>query len=398
MRYAQALRKTGQRAQAVAILEKASIESPHNKAVLGAYGRALADAGNYDQALQVLDRAHTPDQPDWHILSAQGAVLDQMGRHSEAQRYYLTALKIAPDEPSVLSNLGLSYALSKNLAEAEDDAAPRRYRVRRSIRGCGRTSRLWSACKAASPRPRTLPAPTCRPTRPPKTRQCRLSAADAGASQRPARSRATPPTPTPARADGPTLLYLGRAIVRSITLIVAGPRITMNSTGRKNRIIGTVSLAAGRPPSSRPRPGAARGFPWPSPAARAERRAVALGLDHGGHRLDAGVVGALGEALVGQAALGQIGELGGQQRQLLGQLDRGAPTSWPTFCIAASIDMPDSTQISSRSSASGNAGTIDWRRLIATFEIKIGRVAAEIGRRRRCKLIRAGRQVDTTKR
>jgi Flp pilus assembly protein TadD len=61
MRYAQALRKTGQRAQAVAILEKASIESPHNKAVLGAYGRALAEAGNYDQALQVLDRAHTPE-------------------------------------------------------------------------------------------------------------------------------------------------------------------------------------------------------------------------------------------------------------------------------------------------------------------------------------------------
>ena len=119
LRYAQALRATGQRAQAVAVLEKASIESPHNKAVLGAYGRALAESGNYDQALQVLDRAHTPDQPDWHILSVEGAVLDQMGRHTDAQRYYLTALKIAPDEPSVLSNLGLSYALSKNLREAE---------------------------------------------------------------------------------------------------------------------------------------------------------------------------------------------------------------------------------------------------------------------------------------
>jgi Flp pilus assembly protein TadD len=119
MRYAQALRRTGQRAQAVAVLEKASIQSPHNKAVLGAYGRALAEAGTYEQALQVLDRAHSPDQPDWHILSAQGAVLDQMGRHADAQRYYLTALKIAPEEPSILSNLGLSYALSKNLREAE---------------------------------------------------------------------------------------------------------------------------------------------------------------------------------------------------------------------------------------------------------------------------------------
>ena len=74
MRYAQALRRAGQRAQAVAVLEKASIENPRNKAVFGAYGRALAEAGNYEQALEVLDRAHTPDQPDWHILSAQGAV------------------------------------------------------------------------------------------------------------------------------------------------------------------------------------------------------------------------------------------------------------------------------------------------------------------------------------
>ena len=42
-----------------------------------------------------------------------------MGRHEEAQRYYGTALRIAPDEPSVLSNLGLSYALSKDLVRAE---------------------------------------------------------------------------------------------------------------------------------------------------------------------------------------------------------------------------------------------------------------------------------------
>ncbi len=119
LHYALALRATGQRAQAVAVLERASLENPHDKAVLGAYGRALAEAGAYDQALEVLGRAHSPDQPDWRILSAQGAVLDQMGRHTDAQRYYLTALKIVPDEASVLSNLGLSYALSKNLRNAE---------------------------------------------------------------------------------------------------------------------------------------------------------------------------------------------------------------------------------------------------------------------------------------
>jgi Flp pilus assembly protein TadD len=119
IRYAQALRATGQRAQAAAVLETAALHNPDNRALLGAYGRALADVGNFKQALDVLERAHSPDQPDWRILSVQGAVLDQMGRHEEAQRYYASALKIIPDEPSVLSNLGLSYALSKDLKRAE---------------------------------------------------------------------------------------------------------------------------------------------------------------------------------------------------------------------------------------------------------------------------------------
>jgi Flp pilus assembly protein TadD len=117
--YAQALRQNGQQAQAAAILQQTSIKHPKNQAVLGAYGRALADNGQYQQALDVLARAHTPDRPDWRILNAQGTVLDQMNRHAEARRYYNTALKIAPNEPSVLSNLGLSYLLTKDLPKAE---------------------------------------------------------------------------------------------------------------------------------------------------------------------------------------------------------------------------------------------------------------------------------------
>ncbi len=120
MQYAQALRATEQYTQAAAVLEQASIQNPNNKTLLGAYGRALAEVGKYEQALDVLGKAHTPDMPDWRILSAQGAVLDQMGRHEDARKHYDAALKISPDEPSVLSNLGLSYALSKNLPMAEE--------------------------------------------------------------------------------------------------------------------------------------------------------------------------------------------------------------------------------------------------------------------------------------
>lgn len=118
--YGKALRAEGQRDQAVAVLQKASIANPGNKALLAGYGRALADNGDFQQAFDVLSRAHSPDNPDWRILSAQGAVLDQLGRYDEARNYYESALKIAPDEPSVLSNLGLSYVLSKDLPKAEE--------------------------------------------------------------------------------------------------------------------------------------------------------------------------------------------------------------------------------------------------------------------------------------
>ena len=120
LRYGQALRATGQRAQATAVLEQASLAHPGNKQLLAAYGRALADNGNFQQAFDVLSRAHSPDNPDWRILSVQGAALDQMGKHEEARGYYASALRMAPDEPSVLSNLGLSYVLSRDLPKAEE--------------------------------------------------------------------------------------------------------------------------------------------------------------------------------------------------------------------------------------------------------------------------------------
>ena len=118
--YGQALRATGQRSQAAAVLEQATISNPGNKALLAGYGRALADNGNSQAAFEVLSRAHSPANPDWHILSVQGTTLDKMGKNEEARRYYAAALKIVPEEPSVLSNLGLSYMLTRELPQAEE--------------------------------------------------------------------------------------------------------------------------------------------------------------------------------------------------------------------------------------------------------------------------------------
>jgi Flp pilus assembly protein TadD len=117
--YASALRALTRYEQAVAVTQKLAAKYPKDMDVLGAYGKALADDGRLREAATVLPEAHTPEQPNWSILSAQGAVADQLGDHDQAQAYYAAALKIAPNQPQVLSNLGLSYALSKQLPLAE---------------------------------------------------------------------------------------------------------------------------------------------------------------------------------------------------------------------------------------------------------------------------------------
>jgi Flp pilus assembly protein TadD len=119
MTYAQALRAGGRATEAAAVLQRVAARYPMDRQILGAYGKALAETGRLKEAATVLKGAHTPERPDWSVLSAQGSVADQMGDHKGAQVFYQSSLRIAPGEPAVLSNLGLSYALSRNLPEAE---------------------------------------------------------------------------------------------------------------------------------------------------------------------------------------------------------------------------------------------------------------------------------------
>lgn len=119
LNYAQLLSMTGKNDQALAVMRQVAINYPSDRAVLAAYGKALAAAGQFDQALAAISRAQTPDQPDWRLKSAQGAILDQMDRPAEARAAYRDALDIKPNEPSVLSNLGMSYMLARDLRTAE---------------------------------------------------------------------------------------------------------------------------------------------------------------------------------------------------------------------------------------------------------------------------------------
>jgi Flp pilus assembly protein TadD len=117
--YARALRGLTRYREAVAVMQTAAVKSPNDQDVLGEYGKALADAGELSQAKDVLTRAYTPDNPKWDVMSVQGAIADQLGDHAGAMQFYRDALKIAPGEPGVLTNMGLSLALAQRLPEAE---------------------------------------------------------------------------------------------------------------------------------------------------------------------------------------------------------------------------------------------------------------------------------------
>jgi Flp pilus assembly protein TadD len=117
--YASALQIDGRTDQSLAVMRKAVIYHPKDRDVLAAYGKALAADGQLEQALDAIRRAETPEYPDWRLVSAEGAILDQLGQTDQARELYHKALDLKPNEPSVLSNLGISYLLKGDLKSAE---------------------------------------------------------------------------------------------------------------------------------------------------------------------------------------------------------------------------------------------------------------------------------------
>lgn len=117
--FAAALRAIGQTDQAVSVLEQARLKYKNDPEVALAYAKALAADGRFDRAINVLDATIRPERPNWNALSVKGAVYDQMGRNAEARSLYEQALIIAQDEPSLYANLGLSFAMSNQLDQAE---------------------------------------------------------------------------------------------------------------------------------------------------------------------------------------------------------------------------------------------------------------------------------------
>jgi Flp pilus assembly protein TadD len=106
------------KSQALEHLDKAE-GADKDLALIGERGLLALELGQVQKAVTLLASAQDPTKPDWRMQSAYGAALSAAGRQKEAQEQFSKALAAAPDQPSILNNLALSYALEGRHDEAE---------------------------------------------------------------------------------------------------------------------------------------------------------------------------------------------------------------------------------------------------------------------------------------
>lgn len=118
VRYSGALRKIGSVKEAVSVSSKAIQRHPDNPGVNLELGKALTEDGRAFEAVRHFEIAIAERAGDWRAYSAYGVALDQIGEHEVARDQYDRALQLAPDAVSVMSNKGMSYAMSGDLGAA----------------------------------------------------------------------------------------------------------------------------------------------------------------------------------------------------------------------------------------------------------------------------------------
>ena len=117
--YARNLKAMGEKRQALAVLQQASLFHPGHRSLNSEYGRLALEFDQVSVAQRLLEQADDPTNPDWRVISARGTVLAKQGRYRDAIPLYERALALAPDQASVLNNLALAHAMEGHPDKAE---------------------------------------------------------------------------------------------------------------------------------------------------------------------------------------------------------------------------------------------------------------------------------------
>ena len=117
--FSRALKADRAKDKAMSVLQQAAIYNPDSKIIAAEEGRLALDMGQSDLAEKLLARANDPVHPDWRVLNALGTLQAQRNDRAGAQGFFERAAQLAPNDPGVLNNLALSYALGGDPAKAE---------------------------------------------------------------------------------------------------------------------------------------------------------------------------------------------------------------------------------------------------------------------------------------
>lgn len=119
LNYARNLKAMGEKRRALGVLQQASLYNGQSRELASEYGRLALDLDQVAVAKQLLAIADDPARPDWRVVSARGAALAKEGKYDEAIPYFERARALSQDQPSVMSNLALAYAMNGEAGKAE---------------------------------------------------------------------------------------------------------------------------------------------------------------------------------------------------------------------------------------------------------------------------------------
>jgi Flp pilus assembly protein TadD len=119
VRLAAALRALGRNEEAVAAAQRVLVIDPDDQGAMLEQAKAFIAGGQGFYAIDPLKRLQQGQPRDWRLQSLLGVAYDQVSRGDDAEVAWRAALELSPDNPAVLSNLGMHAAGKGETAQAE---------------------------------------------------------------------------------------------------------------------------------------------------------------------------------------------------------------------------------------------------------------------------------------
>lgn len=113
------LRRLGNPSQSLVIAGQTRALYPRDAALMVEMAASHISLSQPKEAIELLDQALVKNMSSGRAWSLKGAALDQLEMYDQARQHYTKALSYAPADPSILANVGLSYALEGDPKTAE---------------------------------------------------------------------------------------------------------------------------------------------------------------------------------------------------------------------------------------------------------------------------------------